>query len=453
MNPVIKKVYDTVINEIMITNNDKILVGFSGGADSLFLLLSLIEIKKYIDFDIYAAHLNHGIRGCEAKNDEKFVTEFCKKNNITLYKKNVSIPEISKREKISEETAGRNERYKFFNDICQQNGFNKIAVAHNMNDSVETVILNMVRGSSLKGLCGIKSKNNNIIRPIINIRRDEIEKYLDETDNPYCTDSTNLTDIYTRNKIRNIILKTMSDINPSVVETINSNTYNLKTDDDFIGNYALNLKCIRAEGNNIIINRNTFEMQHTAIKNRLLLEAFCCINGDCNGIGSSHLLILNSKLTTGNEYNMPNNVVVSVSSDKIVFSKGNINSVKFIYDYNIGDVLEYINNQKISTSYCSSFDTGDKSSLFIDADAIKNKTLTIRSRNDGDRFIPYGMKNHKKIKQLFMELKIPSWERDSVPLIVDGDEIVAVVPYRVSELYKVNENTKNIIKIQITKEK
>ena len=206
----VKKVYDTVVKYNMIEKGDKILVGFSGGADSLFLVLLLIELKKIIDFELYAAHLNHGIRGNEATRDENFVFEFCKTNNVKLFTKHINIPEISRIQKISEETAGRNERYKFFNNICKKNGFNKIAVAHNMNDSVETVIHNMIRGASLKGLSGIKPVNGNVIRPIIEISRDEIENYLFTNNYSFCTDSTNLANIYTRNKIRNVILKEMA---------------------------------------------------------------------------------------------------------------------------------------------------------------------------------------------------------------------------------------------------
>lgn len=452
MDIVIKKVYDTIVNNNMILDSDRVLVGFSGGADSLFLILSLIEVKKYIDFEIYAAHLNHGIRGAEAKNDEDFVTEFCKLKNITLYKTNVDIPSISKNEKVSEETAGRNERYKFFNTICKENNINKIAVAHNMNDSVETVILNMIRGSSLNGLCGIKPVNNNIIRPIISVKRDEIECYLNKNSQNYCVDSTNLMQIYARNKVRNSILKSMLDINPSVIETIYSNIQNLKSDDDFIKTYTQKLKCIALDGNNIIINRGIFELQHNAIKNRIILDAYSKITGDICGITSYHLSIFNSELSAGKKYNFPNGVIACVSFDSIVFSKNQIASNEFYYNYKIGDNLEYINGCRINVSHCNCFDKNDTEALYIDADMIKNKTLTIRSRIDGDRFIPFGMKSNKKLKQLFIELKIPVWERNDIPLVVDGDEIVAVVPYRISELYKITEKTKNIIKIQITKE-
>ena len=448
-----EKVYGTIIKYDMIKNGDKVLVGFSGGADSLFLMLSLIEIKKHINFDIYAAHLNHGIRGDEALNDENFVRDFCKKKNIPLFCKAVNIPQISLENKISEETAGRNERYKFFKEICFKNNINKIAVAHNMNDSVETVIYNMIRGASLNGLGGIKPVNDSIIRPIIEISRDEIEKYLKQKGKSYCTDSTNLTDLYTRNKIRNLILKNMQEINPSVVQTIYSNTLNLRNDDDFINTYVQNLNCVCAEDNSVSVNKNIFDKEHICVKYRIIRYAFEMLKGNCEGISSSHLEIITNAGISGRTYDMPGGVKVSVSFDKIVFMNETNKQSGFEYNYTVGEKLEYLPGIFLTSFYCDKYYSEDSDCLYIDADKLENKNLILRSRLDGDKFIPYGMKTQKKLKKYFIEQKIPSYKRDEVPIIVDGENIVCVVPYRISDLYKVSENTKNIIKFQITKEK
>lgn len=449
----VKKVYDTVVKYNMIEKGDKILVGFSGGADSLFLVLLLIELKKIIDFELYAAHLNHGIRGNEATRDENFVFEFCKTNNVKLFTKHINIPEISRIQKISEETAGRNERYKFFNNICKKNGFNKIAVAHNMNDSVETVIHNMIRGASLKGLSGIKPVNGNVIRPIIEISRDEIENYLFTNNYSFCTDSTNLANIYTRNKIRNVILKEMASVNESVVDTIYANSINLKNDDEFISEYAKSLGCISFENENIIVNNNIFIKQHNAVKCRILIEAFNLIKGNCDGITSAHLEILSNASDSGKCYDMPEGICVCVSFDKIIFSRKKINSDTFEYNYTIGETLEFVPGIKLISSYCDKYLAHDENAVYIDGGVLKNSVLKVRSRLDGDKFVPYGMKNNKKLKKYFIELKIPAHKRNEIPLIVDDNEVVAIVPYRISELYKVTENTKSIIKFQITKEK
>jgi len=436
----------------MINPGDKLLVGLSGGADSVFLMLALIEIKKILDFKLYAAHMNHCIRGDESDKDEKFVVDFCKSNNIKLFVKSVNIPDIAKKNKISEECAGRNERYNFFNDTLRDNNLNKIAVAHNMNDSVETVILNMIRGSSLRGLCGIRPVNKNIIRPIINISRNEIEEYLNIVGATYCTDSTNFSFIYTRNKIRHDVLNSMKEINASVIDTIFSNISSLRNDEDFICNYANSLNCIKKYHSEIIIDKNIFDVQHDSVKKRILINAFEAIKGNSNNITGNHLDILCSANVSGKRYFMPGGIIVTVSFDKIIFSDKSFEDTYYEYKYKPTEKLEVLPGIFITSSYCSKCDFNSKSSVYINADKINNDFLIVRNRRDGDKFIPYGMDNNKSIKKLFIEYKIPRNLRDKIPLILNNNEIVAVVPYRVSELYKITDKTKNILKIELTKE-
>lgn len=437
----------------MLKKDESAVVGFSGGADSLFLMIALIELKKYYHFDVYAAHLNHGIRGKEADRDEKFVIDFCTKNNIRLFTKKVNIPDISKKQKISEEIAGRNERYKFFNEICTTYGIKKIAVAHNKNDSVETVIFNMIRGASLPGLCGIKPVNGNVIRPIIDISRNEIETYLSKHNYQFCTDSTNLTDLYNRNKIRNDILKTMSDINQSVIDTIYSNLTNLNNDENFLAKCCDELNCIAVTDKEIIIKKDIFENQHIAIKNRLILKAFEALKGNCINISSKHLEIISSADSIGKTFDMPGNIKVRISYDKIIFSYDTNQDISFEHVIMPGDKLNLYDNVYLSVQYCNEFDIKNKNAVFIDSDKIKSGNLIVRSRKDGDTFVPYGLNTAKKLKEYFINLKIPVYERAKIPILADGNEIAAVIPYRVSELYKVDSKTNKIIKLELTKEK
>ncbi len=452
MDSTIQKVYDSILKYNMIDKNDKILVGLSGGADSVFLCLSLIELRSVIDFEIYAAHLNHGIRGDEALHDEEFVKQFCKENNITLFTQYKDIPLIAKANKISEETAGRDERYSFFRELLVQNKLDKIAVAHNANDNVETVLLNMIRGSALKGLCGIKAVNGNIIRPIINVKRNEIEAFLKNKEQNYCTDSTNLTNIYTRNKIRNIIINTMEEINPSLIDTVNSNLESLINDENFINSYAHKLQCISISNNDIIINRNIFDMENISVKKRLLLQAFRELKGNCNNITNTHLNILCSDIQTGNTYDMPDSICVIYTADNIIFTKSHEEDIKYYYEYTIGEELKFCLGTKIISSYCDKADFSDKNAIYLNADHIKAQKLIIRSRLDGDVFIPYGLKHSKKIKQFMIDLKIPVNDKNKIPIILDGDEIAAILPYRISDKYKIDAATKNILKIQMIKE-
>ncbi len=452
MDFVIQKVYDTIAKYGMIKKGDRVLVGLSGGADSVFLTLALLELKSILDFEIYAVHLNHGIRGDEAQRDENFVKDLCRNKNIPLFSEHKDIPSIAKEKKISEETAGRNERYKLFISLCSIHNFSKIAVAHNANDNVETVLLNLIRGSALKGLCGIKPVNNNIIRPIIDIKRCEIEEYLSFNNQPYCTDSTNLCDIYTRNKIRNNIIKSMEEINPSLIDTVTSNLEVLNNDEEFISSYASNLRCITKSDEDIIINRNIFDKENISVKKRILLTALESIKGNCNNISSSHLSILSQGTISGKSYDMPDGIKALYASDKIIFTKKNDNGIKYFHDLKLCGETEFCKGIRIVSSYCGKADFSDKTAVYLNADVIKNPKLTVRSRNDGDSFIPYGMTHQKKLKQFMIDMKIPLNEKNKIPIVLDGDEIAAVLPYRISDKYKINSETKNILKIQMIKE-
>ena len=212
MDNFVFSVRNTIEKFNMLNNNDNVVVGVSGGADSTALLYSLISLREIYNINIVCAHLNHGIRGDEAARDERYVRELSQKLNINFFCKHVDIPLIAKQKKQSEELTGREERYKFFNEILNKLGGGKIAVAHNKNDFVETVLIKLTRGASLNGLKGISPVNAAIIRPLIEIERNKIELYLDKNNIKYMTDSTNDKDIYTRNLIRNNVIKELCKI-------------------------------------------------------------------------------------------------------------------------------------------------------------------------------------------------------------------------------------------------
>ncbi len=450
MSSIIDKVRTNIIEYSMIDRGDSVVVGLSGGADSVLLLTVLLKLKNKIGFSLCAAHVNHGIRGDNAERDCRFCEDLCEKLNVPFHKTYYDIPQIAKEIKTSEENAGRIKRYEYFNELCLAFGYNKIAVAHNMNDSVETVIFNMIRGSSLTGLCGIKPVNANVIRPIFNICRDDIVDYLYNHNIKYCVDETNLSDDYSRNKIRNIILNEMEQINPSVVKTIFSNTKNLREDDEYIENQAKLLDCIFEKYGSVLIDKTVFDVQDISIKKRLILDAFCRINGNLNNIESKHINVLLGNLSSGNKYNMPCGITVLVSFSYIEFSKN-----QNIFDYfecmaNPDSKITFRNSQ-VTLSLTDDLNIDQPNTLYIDYDKIKGN-LILRSRLEGDKFVPYGMTGSKKLKQYLCELKIPPHKRDEVPILCDDEGIVAVIPYCIADKYKISESTTQALKIQMLKE-
>ncbi len=450
MSSIIDIVRNNLIEYSMISDGDSVLVGLSGGADSVMLLTALYALKDENGFKLSAAHVNHGIRGESAKMDCAFCENLCEKLNIPFHKIFYDIPLISKELKTSEENAGRIKRYEYFNELSKTFGYNKIAVAHNMNDSVETVIMNMIRGSSLNGLCGIKPVNKNVVRPIYNISREEIEKYLSDHDINYRIDETNLLNDYNRNKIRNNVLKEMSQINPSVVKTIFSNLGNLRQDDEYISNRAKLLGCVKEENGDVIIDKNIYDSEDISIKKRIIFDAYERITGSLNNLESKHIDILTGNLSSGKKYDMPSGLTVYVSFDKIIFSKDNKKPI-FLKQTVIPDCVIKIFDRNIKFSFSENPDFRLDNTLNVDFEKIKGN-LILRSRIEGDRFIPFGMNGSKKLKQFLCELKIPSHKRDEIPILCDDEGIVGVIPYRIADRCKITHDTRKVLKIQILKE-
>ncbi|MBR6512021.1 MAG: tRNA lysidine(34) synthetase TilS [Clostridia bacterium] len=231
----------------MLEDGDTVIVGLSGGADSTALLRVLCELKTEYNLNLIAAHVNHGIRGAEADRDEAFCKELCKKLGVQIYAFHIDIPELAKERGVSLEVAGRDARYEFFTGLAGENG--KIATAHNAQDTAETLLLNLCRGTGLKGLTGIppvrfvehkagcrsdETVSTMVIRPLIECTREEIEAYLESLGQDYVTDSTNLEDDYTRNRIRHNVIPELVAVNENAMGNITRCISTLKDDSDFL---------------------------------------------------------------------------------------------------------------------------------------------------------------------------------------------------------------------------
>ena len=217
-----QKILETIKKYNLIKENDSIVIGVSGGPDSICLLHVLSELKKELNFKIYVAHINHMLRE-EADEETEYVKEFCRNLGIECYIKRIDVVEIANNLKRGTEETGRQIRYEFFNEILEKTSSNKIATAHNNNDKVETILMNILRGSGLSGLKGIEAiRDEKFIRPLIETSREEIEKYcVDNNLNPRI-DKTNNENIYTRNKVRNVVIPYIKqEFNPNILKTIN----------------------------------------------------------------------------------------------------------------------------------------------------------------------------------------------------------------------------------------
>ena len=333
-----EKVLSTIKKYNLIENGDKVVLAVSGGPDSIAMLdiLNKIRLENVIKFDIVVAHINHGLRE-NAKFDEEYVQEFCKRINVQFFVLHANIKEIAEREKRGLEETGRNVRYDFFNKVKSEVGANKIAIAHNANDNVETIIMNIIRGSGLSGLKGIEVISNNYIRPLIEIERVIIEDYCkNENLNPR-HDESNDENIYTRNKIRNIAIPYIKEeLNPNIVETITRlsgiakddlNYLDLQTENAY-KEMCLEEKNLKNDVYNedsesiIILDLKRFNKENVAIQKRVILYSINKIFGTTKGIEKIHIEDIIKLCTNniGNKFLCPNkNIKVLVKNRKIFF--------------------------------------------------------------------------------------------------------------------------------------
>ena len=324
----VKEIVESTINKYsLIDDGDKIVVAVSGGPDSICLLNVLNEIicsrKKQIKMVV--AHVNHMIRN-EAKDDEKFVENFCKKIGIEFYSKSIDVKEIANNNKIGLEEAGRIARYEFFDEVLKLTKSNKIAIAHNKNDKIETIIMHALRGSGTSGLQGIQAKSGIYIRPLIDCDRENIELYCKENNIDARIDKTNFDNIYTRNKIRNVVIPYIKqEFNPNIINTLSRLSDLIKEENDYIDNQVKNIfEKIKLEETNaqIVLNLKEFNLQEKVIKSKLVLYTIMRLFGTSKGIEKIHIedILKLCQNNIGNKYLTPNkNTKILVKGGKIYF--------------------------------------------------------------------------------------------------------------------------------------
>ena len=324
-----QKVIETIEKYNLIKSGDKIVLGVSGGPDSITMLDILKDLKETMNFEIYVVHVNHMIRGQDAINDQKYVENYCNKNNIEFYTKAIDVQEIAKSKKIGVEEAGRIARYEAFEEILKKTNSNKIATAHNKNDKVETILMHILRGSGVSGLKGISPiRDNKFIKPLIECSREEIEKYCEINKLNPCIDKTNFENSYTRNKIRNIVIPYIKEqFNPNIVETIERLSEVISSEDEYISEITqkeYEKLLISKQENQIEIKLKEFNILDNVIKSRLILLVVKNIFGSIQGIEKINIvdIIKLCKNNIGNKFLMPNkNLKVMIKDKKIYFIK------------------------------------------------------------------------------------------------------------------------------------
>lgn len=324
-----EKILKTINKYNLIDKDDIVVVAVSGGPDSMALLNSLYNLREPLKIKkIVVAHVNHMLRE-EAEAETKYVKEFCNNKNIEFYLKYVNIKQISVNNKISEETAGREERYKFFKEVANNVNANKIAIAHNYNDNAETVLMHLIRGSGISGLCGIKPyREGKFIRPLIECDRKGIEEYCKKNNLQPKYDKTNNDNTYTRNKIRNLLIPYIQkEFNPNILESLNRMSKIILEEEEYMEEVVVKeyKTCLIEEKvNKIIINLKKFNELNYAIKSREILYIVKKLFGTSSSIEKIHIddIIKLCTRNIGNKYLTPNkNIKIFIKSGEVSFEK------------------------------------------------------------------------------------------------------------------------------------
>ena len=332
---ILKKVLDTIKNYDMIEEGDKIVLGVSGGPDSICMLdiLNCLKNKNcqkdpalLTNFDSVVAHVNHMIRD-EAIDDELFVKDYCEKNGVEFYSKSIDVQKLANNNKIGTEEAGRLARYDFFEEVLDRTGSNKIAIAHNKNDKAETIIMNLLRGSGVSGLKGIEPKRDKFVRPLIECDRSEIEEYCKERELNPRIDKTNFENIYTRNKVRNVVIPYIKDeFNPNIINTLDRLSKLVCEEEEYIDKQISkiykNIIIEETKNKQIILDLKMFNNQEKVIKSKLVLYTITELLGSAQGIEKIHIedIIKLCGNNIGNKYLTPNKKIkVLVKNHKIYF--------------------------------------------------------------------------------------------------------------------------------------
>ena len=461
------KVLNYIKENKMIKAGETVVVGVSGGADPVCLLHMLAKYKDKLNIKLLAVHIHHGIRGDSADRDATFVENMCKREAVPFFLYKYNVPELSKKKGMSEEEAGRYVRYEAFNKCLADNSedsFGKIAVAHNKDDMAETMLFNLIRGAGIKGLKGITPVRDNIIRPVLCLERREIEEYIEANDLTYIVDETNLTEEYTRNKIRLSILPQIKEsINEQVVAHLENAANNLALIDDYMESQCEleKARIVKSKNDGLFIEAMGLKNLHKAMQGCLVKRCIYDVAGKAKDISSIHINnVLNLfDMNVGKKVNLPYDMIAVKEYDGVyiyISMEDNNSKIREKYAVDIQGIGEYsYDDGKVKAMLIVEEDTynncifeENKCTKWIQCDIMKFD-LQLRTRRQGDYIVVDDKGSRKKIKDFFIDKKIPKDDRDNILLLANGDEIVWIVGYRLNYRYRVRNEHGKLYKLQM----
>ncbi len=447
------KINDAILKYDMLEDKNTIVIGVSGGADSMTLLKFFIEHSEHYNLKIIVAHVNHCLRGKESDRDESFVRDYCLENNVSFELLRVDIKKESELLGESTEECARKVRYQFFKELAKKNNA-QIATAHTLSDSVETMLINLTRGTGPSGLCGIPPKRGNIIRPLIFLKRAQTQYYCEEHNILYVMDSTNLEREYTRNKLRMDVIPVLKEINPELEETVLRMMSILKSDEKYLMDIANNILAESKIGFGEYKLSKMAKEPFSILSRCIRLSVFEFVKSN---VSSWHIERIINLIENGKgAIVLPGNIKVVIYNNILKVEKIEKPQEKEYFEvpFNKGDTfienLGKLTINIISKEEFNKFNKINNLLFFYALDyATINKDTNFRNRRPGDTFCRAGRRITKTIKKLFNELKIPLKNRDRILMLANKNEILWINNIGVSEKAKVTDKTEKVVLIYL----
>ena len=441
----LKKVQEFIQSKQLLQPGERVLVGVSGGDDSVVLLNILLKTG----FECIVAHCNFHLRGSESDRDEQFVEKLAKEYGVLFKKIDFDTKGYAKSNKISIEMAARELRYEWFNRVAKEIHSESIVVAHHADDSIETFLLNLVRGTGLKGLTGIDAKNGNIVRPLLTCTRQELEKYAKENNLQAVFDSTNASNDYSRNKIRNQVIPILSDINPSVNQTFFENTLRLRGIWKIYAEKIQDIKekIVTENKGNIFIDIP--ELKKQADIRTVLYEILSAYNFNNDTVEDITQSLNNN---SGLRFTSPTHRLLKDRNTLIIDEIETKNELEYKIGDGTNEITEPVRLIFKSLENIPGFQISKAADIIhVDADLLQFP-LTIRKWRKGDTFQPFGMTQSKKVSDFFIDSKINLFEKEEAWLLISGEKIVWIIGLRIDNRFRITDKTHNIKEISYKKD-
>jgi len=454
-----EKVYGYIKEKNLIRENDRILVAFSGGTDSLALLMVLHELKERLKIEIGACHMNHMLRGAEADEDENFTQEFCRKLDVPFYSMKADVMAYAIEKKLSLEAAGRALRYAFFKEIMVNLKYDRCATAHHLDDQVETVLMNLMRGSGLNGLTGMSPLREEFVKPLLFLKKEELSSYLKDRNLEPREDDSNRESVFRRNRVRNELIPYIrKNFNPDFPETIFRMAELLSTDSDFLEETVEEKakSCLFIESKErIIIRKEAFRL-HQAIHTRLIQKAILHVKGNLSDIEEIHIsdIILLHEKETGKVIDIKDAITARNDYGQIIIERKKTaeREETMLHEELTIPGTYVVEGKTITFRYVGRDEIiKDKRLRFFNGDIIEEKII-VRHRDEGDRMRPFGMNGYRKLKNILIDKKISREDRDRLLVFQNRNEIFYIGSMIISDDYKVKESTQKILEVGIFEE-